>query len=158
MNIDGTHVFRFLRNSGTNNASVNGAPSPVNFRWAAPRRCTIERMIVKIQSQGPLRASSYGSIDGPLLNGVRIGVLSNGDRFDLLDGDSIKANADWSKVCHDVVPFTFGSGDRYISVRWTFSKTGAPLKLDAGDVMLTQIRDDLRALVDHTFMVQGIYV
>jgi hypothetical protein len=53
---------------------------------------------------------------------------------------------------------TFGSGNNFAVVRWTFERAGQPLRLygDNSDVLVMTVNDDLTGLVKHDFHIQGI--
>ena len=166
---DTLHVYRHLTDDGqvadgtNNNANANGVITPVDY-FAGPAEgkvWEIERMIVKIQDDSQFTAAKYGGID-TLANGVHVGLHYSGKDgpqvLDLLDGSNITGTAEWSAHCHDVKVFTFGAGDNYVSVRWTFGKAGEPIVLHGyhKDKIVVTIRDDLSTLVDHSFVIQGI--
>ena len=116
-------------------------------------------MIVTISDAGAPDSGKYGNnID--LSAGVGIYVRkydSSGLVTDYTAGIPIKTNADWGRYCHDVKPIEWGLGDDYVSVRWTFSKAGNPIYLDgdSSEELRVELNDDLSALVEHYFHVQG---
>ncbi|NIP35080.1 MAG: hypothetical protein GWN97_09810 [Thermoplasmata archaeon] len=73
----------------------------------------------------------------------------------MLDGEKVKDVASWGRFCFDVADHTFGTGDNFVQVRWTFSKAGVPIKLVPGESINFIINDNLSTLVAHTFAVQG---
>jgi hypothetical protein len=118
----------------------------------------LERMIVMIEDGAGWRADRYGDLSSALTNGIRVWFRSDKkDDIDLTDGIGIKTNAGWSRVCYDVNPSSFGSGNDFLGVRWTFSKAGYPIRLDAAfnERLAVEVEDDFSGLVEHTFMVQG---
>ena len=153
-----------LEGDGSNfNANVNGSVTPVPF-YAGPasgKIWRVERMIVSIEDNAVFNAEDYGGIstlsNGILVQRVRSGV---GDTVitDLLDGRPIKSMVNWASFCYDGTYSDFGAGNNFYEVRWTFSKTGTPLKLSGHrqEKLVATIRDNLSTLVSHTFHIQGI--
>lgn len=151
-----------LLSDGTNHlADVDGSVTPVPFfRGPTTGYWKVARLIVVISDTGGLGAEEYGNIS-TLTNGVTVKIHQGGVtgpvELDLMDGDAVRSSVDWSRYCYDVTDHTFGSGDNFIAVRWTFNNTGGPLLLSAhsNDVLVATIQDNLVGLVKHTFMLQG---
>jgi len=116
----------------------------------------ISRMLVTIQDSGVMNADDYG-FGGALTNGVAVRHLDvdQGVKRDLLDGLPIKSHAMWGQVCYDMQETSFGTGDKFVQVRWTFSKSGIPIVLKTGERLEVLLNDDLTKLTGHTFVVQG---
>jgi hypothetical protein len=118
---------------------------------------SIARLIVYIEDTIQVIPDNYGGISA-LANGVTIRVQDDTRTVkDCVDGQPIKTNGQWSRVCFDVNFFTAGSGNKSVVVRWTFAKSGIPLTLRGSnnERLEAVVNDDLRGLVEHTFMVQG---
>jgi hypothetical protein len=51
------------------------------------------------------------------------------------------------------------AGDEMLQVRWTFAKSGAQLRLNGNNNERLEVvlDDDLDGLIEHYFMVQGVY-
>ncbi|MCP3856948.1 MAG: hypothetical protein GY698_19805 [Actinomycetia bacterium] len=145
----------WLRNGASVSADVNGSGTPVTFSYTVPvdEQMDIERMLVFLQDSGSFDAAKYG-------NSITMtaGIEVEANAVDLLDGVDIKTNADWAAMCFDFAHLTMGTGDEAGSVRWTFGKTGVPLRLSAGEVFSITINDNLTGLVDHRFNIQGTVV
>ena len=101
----------------------------------------------------------YGNISA-LTNGIQIRVQDDtGTLLDLTDGLPIKSNAHWGRFCYDDDIKDWGSGNEFVQGRWTFSKAGAPIRLDGNTNRRLEILldDSFTGLIDHTFNVQGIW-
>jgi hypothetical protein len=166
---DKVHVYRHLTDDGliadgTNQkANVDGSVTPQKF-YAGPtngKTWEIERMIVFIEDNATFAADNYGGVS-TLTNGIDLELTISGQSgpqiLDLLDNEPIKSVSDWAAHCHDVNILTFGAGNNYATVRWTFGKSGEPLVLHGhhGDKLVATINDALNVLVDHRFIIQGI--
>lgn len=156
-----SHIYRYLDTdgdgTGTKNAIGTYAAAAEEFFIAGPAsgRYNIERMIVHVRDAAGFSAEKYGGA-AALTNGIRIQAVTDGETINLDDGIAIKTNAAWGRLCYDVNFHTTGAGDDFLSVRWTFSKSGKPLKLSAPtDKLYVTLNDDLDVLVEHYFMVQG---
>lgn len=122
----------------------------------------IRRMICHVQDTGGLDAEAYGN-NLTLTNGIGCGVYTGSGATlvnDLLDGHTIKANADWGHYCYDISLVDFGIGDEFLQVRWTFGRAGTLIRLDGDnmDRLSLTFNDDLVGLNDHQFVVQGYEV
>ena len=158
------YVYRYLDTvgdgSGTKNANGDYSSSATDFRINAPAGGVYEitRMLVHIRDAANMSADEYGNLNGALANGITVAVY-DGDTLDcdLTDGLPVQSNADWGRVCYDAESLSYGSGDDFVRVRWTFSKAGQPLYL-AGDYNFrVQLNDNFTGLVAHYFQVQGFY-
>jgi hypothetical protein len=130
--------------------------------WIAPpvgELYYVSRMIVNVEDSGTFDSGKYGN-NVVLDNGIKVNAKhESGQKETLLTGQkTIQKNVDWGGVCYDVVYQAFGQGNNFLSVRWTFSKAGRPLKLDGdtGDYLEVVVSDDMTGLVGHLFLVQGI--
>ena len=145
--------------TGITDMRVNGSVTPVVAKFSPTKPCEIHRMIVHIEDAGNLVAGTYGA-EAALTNGVTMTQTddSNPTIVNTLTGQNgIKTNSDWGHVCYDVRYNTFGSGNNFVTVRWTFAKSGIPLKLESGDSLNVNINDNLEGLISHHFLIQGFY-
>ena len=114
-------------------------------------------MIVKIQDTGSFDTEKYGN-GLTLTKGLRL-YHRNGDGSLVaeLTAKPILTNSDWSVHCYDVQVLAFGKGDEVLAIRWTFDKTGEPVKLDGdkGDYLEMVLNDNFTGLNEHYFCVQG---
>lgn len=147
--------------SGTKNAIGNYSATATEFKIVpgATEDFTITRLLVCLRDSGALSAEKYGFISGGLTNGVILEKRNgSGTMVDYTDLVPIKANAGWTRMCHDVQEHSYGAGDNFISARWTFVKSGHPIRLSGakGEYLAIILEDDLTGLVEHYFVVQGV--
>jgi hypothetical protein len=163
-NSGGLILNRYLdaNGDGTGNKSFVGdyslAQEIAYIQPGADEVFYLARMIVSIQDGVGFAAAKYGAINGGLSNGIQIRVIDDtGVLVDLTDGVPILNNASWAGFCYDADVKAWGVGDEFLPVRWTFSKSGAPIKLiGANNARLEVLMDDdLTDLVAHRFLVQG---
>ena len=160
-------VYRFLDTNGDGtgsiDAAVNGASTNQRF-WISPPLgggvvFALERVIVFLSDSGSLDSGLYG-------NGINLGVgqgllLQKTSRDgttvlnDLMAGQEIRTNLDWTKYAYDKSPFSYGSGEEGYAVRWTFSKAGQSLYIHDDEALSLFVRGNLSGLNNHTFHVQG---
>ena len=174
ISIDPVHIMpeeridEYLRDDGGSiHAIGNYLAVPEHFTWVPEthRIAHITRMLILIEDDSNLGATSYGGIVGGLLNGIGVHVhdSNNGDAIiaDLDGAESIYTNTDWAGLCHDLTPYVFGGGqnNQVATIRWTFEKAGGPLMLDGskGHYLAIDLNDDFSSLVDHRFLIQGWY-
>ena len=147
--------------TGTKNANIDGSVTPVLFSIAPPATgvIVIHRLLVTITDNALVTAEKYGGV-AMLTNGISIGLFDPSDdslQTDYLDGIPIQSNCDWGRVCYDVDLRTWGTGNSFIQVRWTLSKSGTNLILRSSDDYHfgVLISDDITGLIQHYFGVQG---
>ncbi len=154
------NIYRYLDvtgdGTGSTDGAVDGSSTPVLLKYLPTATVKIERMLVYIRDGGGFRAEYYGSISAGITNGITVKTYDQSvEDVDLTAGLAVKTNADWARLCYDATRIDFGSGDNFLSVRWTFSKSGRPLTLDNGDELRVTLADDFSDLVEHRFMIQG---
>jgi hypothetical protein len=120
------------------------------------RYFSIWRAIITIKDGGSFDADSYG-------NGI---ALANGiSIFNKIDGIEypaipipIRTNGEWATYCYDITLHSFGTGDSYLSIRWTFTKHGGPIWLsgDLDQSFIVRLSDDFSDLTGHKMLVQGL--
>lgn len=146
--------------TGTTNAIGDYDTTPTKFMFKPNRTCAIYRVIVAITDAAARNGDRYGDLAGGLPNGVRLYVEgANGIEYELT-GFPVKTNSDWKAHCHDMeLPGTTGGNDT-ITVRWTFAKHGAPVRLEGGrgQFISVSLTDDMTGLIAHTFLFEGHYL
>ena len=153
-------VFRHLDTNGDGSGSPDGNVAGGRTLFIQPPAGTvylIHRMLIKVQDGGVWTADGFGS-GNALATGIRVYLAQNGvEKLDLLDGQPVKTNGGWGGVCYDVELKTWGNGDSFLVVRWTFSKAGIPVMLDSRtqDQLVVALADDLSGLEELHFFVQG---
>ena len=159
-------VNRFLRLSGssaeTNNANgVYNATNQTGSFFISPPAgeiWRIHRLLVTVLNTGSAtNIDQYAGI-ATLANGIKIQVV-NGITQDLTNDDPIKKLIDWATYCYDLdLKNKVNNGNTcYAGVRWTFVNSGQEIRLigDNGDRIEVVCRDDLSALTEHHFLIQG---
>jgi hypothetical protein len=162
-------INRFLTDDGlvgdgTNQeANRNGSVTAVPFYAGPPagKVWEVHRMLITVSDNAVLVADNYGGADISGGTGVSVEVREGvGGTLlqDLCDGSNVKSFVDWASFCYDVTDHSFGSGDNFLTARWTFAKTGRPIVLDStrNEVIQVTINDNLSVLTGHRFMIQGV--
>jgi hypothetical protein len=139
----------------------SGAAVDYVIRPAADEILEVERLLVTIQDAGNLVNGKYGDNTAALLtNGIIVARKnSNGILEDYTDGEPIKANEHWGRYCYDYTTLEANSAP-IGNVRWTFGKSGSPVRLTGadGEYLAITLEDDFSILVTHKFLVQGIII
>lgn len=146
--------------SGTTNANGDYSGTPDIFYIAPPAGETydLSRIIVSMEDTAGMQAQEYGNLGAALGTGVVLRVSDNGGVTNTLTPFNITTNSQWGALCYDVDVKSWGSGNELLAARFTFAKSGIPLKLDGtkGEKFEVVLSDDLRGLISHYFLVQGI--
>ena len=165
-----TPFFRFLSSNGDGSGSFQAisnyaVSSNVQGRVfyiqpPAHLNYEVERLIVHIADTANFSADNYGGLGSPLGNGIVVRTSDMNSNVKALTADPILDNAGWGAYCYDVQYISFGSGDNFVQVRWTFGKSGVPVSLDGATGMRLEVvlQDDFSGLNEHTFQVQGTSV
>lgn len=154
-------ITRYLSDDGTTtgNKNANGDYSLAVEEWyyTATEDCELHRLLVSIEDAGGGTIQEYGNIGTALTNGIEVKLVNELDvvQYDLTDGLPIQTNGDWGSLCYDIDRKDWGNGNDFYQVRWTFSKSGVPLKLMTGWRLVAYLNDNLTGLVGHFFMTQG---
>lgn len=154
-------LYRYLDTNGdgtgTKNANGDYSGGEEIFYIAPPAGQTyeLERMLIYVQDTGTFDAAKYGN-GATLTTGIVVRVANDaGTLLDLTDGEPVKTNTHWGRQCYDVEVKAWGTGDEVMVVRWTFAKSGRPIRLHAGERLEVVLNDALDVLVGHYFQVQG---
>lgn len=147
------------KNAGGVGADFSGGATEFLIAPAAGEVFVLGRMIVTVEDTTGFSAGEYGNLGAALGTGVGVYVRDgSGDVQDLTDGVMITTNAEWGRMCYDVELKTWGAGNEFLVVRWTFTNAaGRPVVLDGdnGEYFCVELADDLTGLVSHYFLVQG---
>lgn len=154
-------VWKYMRNSlGIHDAIADYSTLLGDFAIFPPDNVVydIERLIVSVQcAANSFRFDRYGGITA-LGTGIRVyhkrdGVIVK----ELTDNVPIKTSAGWGNNCFDDEPRIVGAGTDFFQVRWTFGKSGTPLRLDGSqkEKLEVLLKDDMTGLVSQTFKVDG---
>ena len=147
--------------TGSRNQAVNGATTPVSFyiKPGAGEIIRIARLITSLRDSGSFDSGGWGNSGGlPLTNGIELFVKQGGVENNLTE-EPIRSHYDLASTSYDVSYNSWGSGDEFLTNRFTFTKSGQPIRLigDNGDWLRVQINDDLSYLVDQRVDAQGYY-
>jgi hypothetical protein len=165
-----SNLYRYLdtvgNGSGTKNHIAATYAATQGIAKIAPEPGSvfkIHRMIVSLEDTSGMIAGGYGDIGSPLSEGITVKVGNrDGVKLDLTDGVPIKTNSGWGRLCYDVDIKSWGTTptNELLVVRWTFSKSGAPIVLNGrkGEYLYVTFDDDLDELISHYFLVQGTIV
>lgn len=118
----------------------------------------VERMIVEIEDAGALAAGNYGAISSGLDSGIMIQVNRDTvQKIEITNGKPVKDNIGWGAFSYDVAFQSFGAGNNFVQIRWTFGKAGQQIQLKGSekDTLMIILNDDLTGLVGHYFQIQG---
>jgi len=153
-------ISEFLKLDGSSDAVIDGSASAKEFSVAAVGGDYIlSHMIVFVRDRGIFSPEKYGALD-ELAKGLRVEIRDENNIFrqDLLDGLTIKSNADWGRYCGVNVErkaWGVGLGDEILIARWSFYESGKYLELLHGWRLQVIVQDDMTELIEHRFSVQG---
>jgi len=117
----------------------------------------ITRLLVHYEDATVWSAAEYGNLGAALTVGITVHTedASGNTIINLTDDAPVKTNSDWGKFCYDTNYVAFGAGNDFLQARWTFSKSGMPLRLKEGEKLVVTVHDDLDGLDAHSFVAQG---
>jgi hypothetical protein len=157
------HLFRYLDTvgDGSGNTAVTGNYSAATETFliapAAGETFYLNRCVVVIEDGAGIAADNYGA-GTALSTGILIQKVDpSGLVCDFTDGQPIVSNVGWAHLCYDVSLHEFGAGNEFVTVRWTWGKSGKMVVLqgDHQERLLFKVHGDCDHLVDQHFMVQG---
>ena len=147
--------------SGSVHLNVNGSVTPVVFKIipVAGEILYINRMIWTLSDTGSIDSGGFGN-GVALTNGIKFefkGLVGTAGEFTYPQATflPIKTNGEWVRYCGvDVKVSTFGTGDEYLSARYTFTKDSPNdppwLSNDRLEELWVTVQDDLSAISDIT--------
>ena len=153
-------IYDFLRIDGTGSpnmaADYSGGTTDFYIEAPAGGYLLLERALALIVDDANFTAGGYGGL-AALANGLNLVVEDPGNVqvLELTSSMPIKTNQHWSRYCYDVTYASYGAGENYLAVRWTFARSGSPLVLPPGYTLRCEVSDDLSGLVEHCIGVQG---
>lgn len=154
-------IFRPFTSDGTLTGSrdmnVDGSITPqtfylqpdVNFEYS------ILGLSVRVTDGGNPAYDDYGSVSGPLTNGVTFFAEQGGSEVPLTP--NIKRNVDWLEFGPEIHVTQFGGSVRFTTYVLNFSNfsTGITLNGAKDEKFGCRVNDDLTSLVNHEIGVQG---
>ena len=151
------NFFKFFRN-GANSNAMNVVGAPTMFKVTCPTNGTLD--VYRINFTFVDTAMKYAVWGGgsALSTGITVKVYDadNVVLFDFLDGETLKANEDFTSLSgvDSIIGPAAGVDD--LSIRWTLEKSGRVVTLDQGDYFGINIQDDISGVTKFTAMLQGI--
>ena len=155
----GEHWFQCFRDSGSSmDMNVDGSTTPVSFRVTAPagKSVHLERVLFMIED-GAIRLNRFGGT-AVLSNGLTIKLFDENDNelIDFLDGATIKRLGDFTLIAGTDNVAAAASGDDTWTCRWTISKAGSPLFMQAGHYLEVLVQDNLSSVSIFRAEAQGM--
>jgi len=154
-------VYRMLDTAGdgtgTTNASGDYSATVTDFYITDPNTpFYIHRMLIQVEDAGAFATSGYGALAG-LSTGIDVLQLdpSGNIQVSYTDSHLIKSNNDWARKCYDVKLENWATGNGAIHVRWTFARSGEPIRIAKDYSFVVRLNDNFTGLVTHYFMVEG---
>lgn len=152
LTLDGTFT-------GDRDMAVNGSVTPVEF-YVQPepnRDFHIKTFIAAVTDSGNAAFTDYGSVSGPLPNGISFFIVTDGQEIPLTL--NIKRNIDWAEFAN-ISNVTSYSGNVNLTTHkanlWENSD-GLYLDGKAGDRFGIRINDDVSTLAAHEMFVAGYF-
>lgn len=147
--------------NGTEIANLDCSAAECIFRLAPPENETwiMARMLFQLEDNSKISAAGYGG-GSALTNGIFIHLHHGGMEYNITNAQPITKNSEWAKFCYDVDISNFGTGNEFLSARWTFAKSGTSILLNGtnNDSISIHLNDDFSGLVSQTFLFQGFRV
>ena len=145
--------------TGSTNQNVDGSSTPIIFKVkpASGEILNVTRIIFLLRDNSSFDSGGWGALGGtPLTNGCQLGKKIDGVDYKTFE---LKSNADIAGLCFDISHNNWGSGDEFLTARFTFTKLGAPIRLigDNGDELNFTINDDLTGLTDQYITAEGYF-
>ena len=143
--------------SGTTNMNVDGSVTAVTFKIepAPGELYKIARVMIFVEDNGTFDSDKWGN-GIVLANGFNFKLQRNGVTTDLI-GFGIKTTGEMTSICHDIDHRSFGTGNEFVSFRWTFTKAGSTINLYNGDELQLVVNDDMTDMIKMYVHAQGIY-
>jgi len=154
------YLCRHLRNeAGSDSITGNYAGSPTEFFIRPPpgEIWRIARMLVIIEDT-KINADDYGAIAGGISPGMELYVADDNRIINhLMDNGDVNTSAEWAEYCYDAEQKAWGVGNEFLVVRWTFTKSGVPIRLNGNkrERLAILAQADLTGLIEHECVVQG---
>tara|TARA_R110000824_G_scaffold143199_11_gene310797 strand:- start:304 stop:834 length:531 start_codon:yes stop_codon:yes gene_type:complete len=149
-------VFSFLKDDSTIEMNVNGASTPVSYKYTAPagKRVYVYRVNM-MMLDASVTASKFGGV-ASLTTGITVKVKNSADTelLDFLDGQTIQNNTEFGLLAGTDI--NVGSGADGVNIRWTLASAGGSLILESGDYLEVLVQDNLTGLTSFQAMLQGI--
>lgn len=151
-------IYAYLENAGSPDMNVNGAVTPVVFKYTATAECDLHRINIAVLDNAAAEDPNGFFVIAALTNGLLIECYDSGDTLlqDFGTTDTpIKQHAELAALAaSDIV--AEDTTDTRMAVRWTFDKAGDALHLRPGDYFQISVRDNLTTIELLRMMLQGV--
>lgn len=145
---------------GDDKANVNGSIIPVKF-WVQPEINEIFELVfasIEISDSGNPGLDDYGSIVGPLTNGIQFFVEVNG--FEVTFGEPIKSNRELVNLGPISQQLSFSGSTKITTHSFNIldhAPQTAAVKLNGStnDKFGFIVQDNLLSLLEHTLTIKG---
>ena len=139
--------------------------APAEFYLQGPTRdeseygAVISRVLIYVEDSGAFDAAKYGN-GVTLTNGITLEHRTSDDvLISSFTPNPVKSNGDWASLAFDAQVQSWGTGNEFLTVRYTFAKFSGGddpgLLLDDGEKLVCTVNDDLSGLVAHRITAQG---
>lgn len=139
--------------------NVSGVSEPMTLWPPAGKIYVVNITTVYLEDTGQVRAGRYGAVDGGLVNGIDLRLVSASGASEIFRFGSlshlVKHNGDWAKYS-DVLTFSdFATGGNWIRGELVW---GTPMALngDKNEGLQFIMNDDFTGLDEHEFISKGM--
>lgn len=142
--VDVIYSIDYVKNGSSQSLPVNGSSVPVQFTYTPSDLRFVESLNFFIHDSGTADPEDYGSITGPLANGLLIEIKSFGTIYTLCN---IQTNADIVSFFSDS-PMAPSSGSQFLNNSDSYAGTinfRRPITINPtfGDFVRVTVRDNL---------------
>ncbi len=153
-------IYRYLDTNGDGTgtkSAIGNYASPTDFYFEAQRVTELHRILISVEDTQGMQAEEYGNLGAALSNGYVIEAKDASDNVlqDYCDGVAVTTNANLGRICYDLDLKSWGAGNELLLARFTFTRSGNPVILSAGQKLVVTLNDDFTGLLSHYFMLQG---
>lgn len=145
--------------TGNSDMNVDGSTTTVEFLFQAEvnRQVSINKLGFLVSDSGNSSISNYGSLSGPLTNGITLYTIIDNQEIPL--SPIIKTTADYFGIGASAQFVELSGSSRLAS--YTFNlfdySDGIILDGDKGDILGIRINDDLSSLELHKVSLNGFF-
>jgi len=156
------HLYRYFTNASSIEMDVDGNSNPVAFAVTndspANLKLNIERINFSIVDGG-MGYGEFAGLGAVSSQGLAIAWYDENDvlLLDYTDGETIKANEDFSVLSGVDAIAEPAAGDDFLPIRWTLAKSGQKPVMHPGDYIQILVQDDLTNISKFRAMAQGYW-
>ena len=135
--------------------SVNGSVTPVEFAYTVPAdKIFYLARILGVMVDNSITGVKFAGISA-LTNGLDLEAKAGTSvLFDFLGGTTVKKNSDWTLIAG--VDMNVGPQADFLGIRYTVTNAGAFMRFNAGQKIVMTVSDNLSAITEIRFSVQGL--